>query len=62
MIKVKFNRNFGKFVHLELTKSRNSMKFTHTIVGSTILINEEDLECVMKSLKRLELKAKIVRQ
>jgi hypothetical protein len=58
MIKLTINPNFRKFIHLELTKSRSKMKFTHKIVGSTLLINPMDLECVEKAMKRLELRLK----
>jgi len=58
MIKLKINPNFRKFIHLELTKSTSRMKFTHTIVGSTLLINPMDLESAHKAMKRLELRLK----
>ena len=57
MIVLKIQKNFRIFIHQELTKSKK-MRFTHRIVGSTLLINPMDLEEVGKAMKRLELRYK----
>jgi hypothetical protein len=57
MIVLKIQKNFRKFIHQELTKSKK-MGFTHTIVGDNLLINPFDQEEVGKVMKRLELRLK----
>ena len=57
MIVLKIQKNFRKFIHLELTKSKK-MRFTHKIVGDNLLINPLDQEEVGKAMKRLELRYK----
>ena len=57
MIVLKIQKNFRKFIHQELTKSKR-MGFTYTIVDSRLFINPMDREEVGKVMKRLELRFK----
>lgn len=57
MVVLKIQKNFRKFIHQELTKSKK-MGFTHRIVGDNLLINPWDREEVEKVMERLELRLK----
>jgi|APGre2960657404_1045060.scaffolds.fasta_scaffold814229_1 hypothetical protein len=56
---LKFNKNFKKQIYQELSNS-NKLEYPYRIVGSNLLINNNDFDYVEKVFKRLCLRFKII--
>jgi hypothetical protein len=56
---IKINKNFKKQIFSELSNS-NKLEYPYRIVGSNLLINNNDFEYVEKVFKRLCLRFKII--
>lgn len=56
---LKFQKNFKKEVYQELSNS-NKLEYPYRIIGSNLMINNNDFEYVEKVFKRLYLRFKII--
>jgi hypothetical protein len=56
---LKFQKNFKKEVYQELSNS-NKLEYPYRIIGSNLIINNNDFEYVEKVFKRLYLRFKII--
>lgn len=56
---LKFQKNFKKQIYQELSNS-NKLEYPYRIVGSNLLINNNDFDYVEKVFKRLCLRFKII--
>lgn len=56
---IKIQKNFRKEIFSELSNS-NKLEYPYRIVGSNLLINNNDFEYVEKVFKRLCLRFKII--
>jgi hypothetical protein len=56
---IKIQKNFKKQIFSELSNS-NKLEYPYRIVGSNLLINNNDFEYVEKVFKRLCLRFKII--
>jgi len=56
---IKINKNFKKQIFSELSNS-NKLEYPYRIIGSNLLINNNDFEYVEKVFNRLCLRFKII--
>lgn len=56
---IKINKNFKKQIFSELSNS-NKLEHPYRIIGSSLIINNDDFEYVEKAFKRLCLRFKII--